>query len=186
MCESEKNKSDLLKHSFPTPASGRSQKWHWYDQEDTRPHRLAGFESPWLRKSWFNNPNPYPRAPGGFIPPVLHLYPSTFRKMQLSFPILAKSKMFPSYHGGNPLKADRAAEGQREGKERKECFKIWEIDSKLNQPSQGEVLNGMGKKGVKFEAFVIQMLFILVRRRGLWEIQHYLTQAIKKTMTAEI
>lgn len=59
-------------------------------------------------------------------------------------------------------------------------------DSRLNQPPRGEVLNGMGEKGVKFEAFVIRTLFILGRRRGLWEIQHYLTQAIKKTMTAEI
>lgn len=43
-----------------------------------------------------------------------------------------------------------------------------------------------GEKGVKFEAFVIRMLFIAAGRRGLWEIQHYLTWAIKKTMTAEI
>lgn len=139
-------------------------------------HRWAGFESPWLRKSCFNNPNPYPRAPEGFTPPVLHLCPFTFRKMEFSLPIMAKSKVCPSCHGRNPLKADRPGQGQKEGKQGKECLKIWEIDSKLNQPSQGEVLNGVEKKkGVKFEAFVIQMLFILVRRRGLWEIQHYLT-----------
>lgn len=99
--------------------------------------RLAGFESPWLKKSWFNNPNSYPRAPEGFIPAVLCLYPITFRKMELSFPILAKNP--------NPQRKPPQS-WQREGKERKQCLKIWEIDSKLNQPSQGEVLNGMGGK----------------------------------------
>lgn len=85
---------------------------------------LAGFESPWLRKSWFYNPNPCPRAPEGFVPPVLHLHPFTGRKMEISSPILAKSKVCktpPTMEETPPKLTEQQRDRERE---RKECLKI--------------------------------------------------------------
>lgn len=90
-CERMKNKSQIswtmASHSCIRQIP---KKWYWYGQGEIT-HRSAGFESPWLKKSWFNIPNPNPRAPGGFLPPVLHLHPFTFGEMELSLPILAKN-----------------------------------------------------------------------------------------------
>lgn len=52
-------------------------------------HTLVRFKPPQLRTSWFNHPNPRPRAPAGFTPPCA----CTFRELELPSPIPDKSRV---------------------------------------------------------------------------------------------
>lgn len=81
--------------------------------------RWAGFESPWPRKSCFNNPNPYPRAPKGLYHLCYIFALSPLGKRSFPYPSWLNPRCAPPAMEGTPSKlTEQDRDRKRESKER--------------------------------------------------------------------